>query len=370
MVRLTRTIAALALIGLLAACDARTGRTPGHGVHAAGQAAPVRAGERFLTLTMPEPYTPEPPNGGTDDYRCFVLDPGFAEPASLTGAWFQPDSTGLVHHAVFFRLGPGQVAQARRLDEATPGPGYTCFGDSGVPDAAWITHWAPGAGEVLLDPAYGYAMPPGSRLVMQVHYSTLGVAGDPGADRSAVRLRVSDEPLEPLETVLFSAPIELPCTPEESGPLCDREAAVRDLGRRFGGDAVEQVAVLADRCGGPAPGPTQHCDLPVDRPAMIHAMAGHMHLLGRAIKVELNPGTPGAMTLLDVPAFDFDDQAFRPLPEPVEVGPGDTIRVTCTHDAGLRAMLPQLRDLEPRYVTWGDGTADEMCLGIAVASNV
>ena len=180
----------------------------------------------------------------------------------------------------------------------------------------------------------------------------------------------TDEPLEPLETVLFSAPIELPCTPEESGPLCDREAAVRDLGRRFGGDAVEQVAVLADRCGGPAPGPTQHCDLPVDRPAMIHAMAGHMHLLGRAIKVELNPGTPGAMTLLDVPAFDFDDQAFRPLPEPVEVGPGDTIRVTCTHDAGLRAMLPQLRDLEPRYVTWGDGTADEMCLGIAVASNV
>ncbi|MFD2357553.1 hypothetical protein ACFSTC_62195 [Nonomuraea ferruginea] len=97
-------------------------------------------------------------------------------------------------------------------------------------------------------------------------------------------------------------------------------------------------------------------------------MAGHMHLLGRAIKVELNPGTPEARTLLDVPAYDFDDQALRPLPEPVAVGRGDVVRVTCTHDAGLRAKIPQLRELDPRYVVWGDGTADEMCLGIAVAS--
>ena len=43
---------------------------------------------------------------------------------------------------------------------------------------------------------------------------------------------------------------------------------------------------------------------------------------------------------------------------------GDTIRVTCTHDAGLRRELPQLSKLPPRYVVWGDGTSDEMCLGL------
>jgi hypothetical protein len=43
---------------------------------------------------------------------------------------------------------------------------------------------------------------------------------------------------------------------------------------------------------------------------------------------------------------------------------GDTLKVTCTHDAGLRRMLPALKTIEPRYVVWGDGTSGEMCLAI------
>ena len=70
---------------------------------------------------------------------------------------------------------------------------------------------------------------------------------------------------------------------------------------------------------------------------------GHMHMLGRAMKVELNPGTPNAKVVLDVPQFDFDNQRLMKLPSPVEIGPGDTLRVTCTHDAGLRKQLPQLK---------------------------
>ena len=93
-----------------------------------------------------------------------------------------------------------------------------------------------------------------------------------------------------------------------------------------------------------------------------------MHLLGRAIKVELNPGTPNAKVVLDVPQFDFDNQRLVKLPSPVEIGPGDTMRVTCTHDAGLRKLLPQLSKLPPRYVVWGDGTSDEMCTGIMTVS--
>ena len=34
----------------------------------------------------------------------------------------------------------------------------------------------------------------------------------------------------------------------------------------------------------------------------------------------------------------------------------------------LRTQLPQLRPLKPRYVVWGDGTSDEMCLGVVVWS--
>ncbi|MER6944285.1 monooxygenase [Nonomuraea sp. NPDC000554] len=372
MTRLAWTAAALAAVVLLASCGtAPPAETTGHSGHvarAAPVAAPLRDGERFASLKMAEPYTPSPPNGGTDDYRCFIIDPKLTSEAFLTGAQFEPQNSAIVHHAIFFRLSPEQAAAARKLDASTPGQGWTCFGDAGVEDASWVAHWAPGTNEKLLDPKYGYAMPPGSQLVMQIHYNTLGADGRPGADQSGIRLRLTDKKLEPLATELFPAPVELPCTPQESGPLCDRAAAVEDVGRRFGEESKAQVAQLAKFCGAPTPGPTQHCDLPVRGPATVHALAGHMHLLGRSIKVELNPGTPKAQTLLDVPNYDFDDQALRVLAKPVKVGKGDVMRVTCTHDAGLRAQVPQLGKLKPRYVVWGEGTSDEMCLGIAIMS--
>jgi hypothetical protein len=52
----------------------------------------------------------------------------------------------------------------------------------------------------------------------------------------------------------------------------------------------------------------------------------------------------------------------------VAVKPGDVYRVTCAHDAALRTQLPQLKQLKPRYVVWGEGTSDEMCLGVAIWS--
>ncbi|MCA2180289.1 monooxygenase [Nonomuraea glycinis] len=369
---LIRTAVALAVVVLLAACGVTPPESAGHGGHGgqggAPVVAPLRDGERFMSLTMAEAYTPSAPRGGTDDYRCFVIDPGLSEQAFLTGAQFLPQNVEIVHHAIFFRLDPERAAEASRRDESTPGQGWTCFGDAGIEEAAWVAHWAPGTKEILLDPAYGYAMPPGSKLVMQVHYNTLNVEGEPGSDRSGIRLRVTGRKVKELDTVLFPAPVELPCTKEESGPLCDREAAVKDVGRRFGQGSEAQVGVLAQECGTPKPGPTQHCDFPIEGPAKVHALAGHMHLLGRAIKVELNPGTDRARTLLDVPTYNFDDQALRPLPEPVTVDRGDVVRVTCTHDAKLRSMLPELSKLEPRYVVWGEGTSDEMCLGIVIVS--
>lgn len=365
---------ALALVLFAAACGTSSPASAPHSGHSSSKAAPVaaplRTGERFSTLTMPAAYTPNPPNGGTDDYRCFLIDPKLAGQAYLTGAQFQPQNPEVVHHAIFFRLDPSQAAKASKLDASTPGQGWTCFGDAGVRDASWVSHWAPGTNEILLNPKYGYEMPVGGKLVMQVHYNTLGLEGPPGTDQSSIRLRLTDQPLQQLNTELFPAQVELPCTAQETGPLCDRTAAIADVGRRFGEDSKEQVAQLEQFCASskPVPGPTQHCDLPVEEPVTAHALAGHMHLLGRSIKVELNPGKPGAQTLLDVPAYNFDDQALRPLARPVQLAKGDVVRVTCTHDAGLRAQLPQLRELQPRYVVWGEGTSDEMCLGIVIVS--
>ena len=333
---------------------------------------PLRAGEHFTTISMSKPYTPKAPNGGTDEYRCFLVDPGISTNEFLTGSQFLPQNAAIVHHAIFFRISPDDATQAKQLDEDSPGQGWTCFGDSGVRDAPWVSSWAPGAKEVLLGANFGYAMPPGSLLVMQVHYNLLATGGKaPSPDQSGIRLRLrtSAAGMIPLQTTLLAAPVELPCAKGESGPLCDRAAAVADVSHRFGPEAGATVAGLNQVCNaGRAPdtGTTQHCDRRSPGNATVRAAAGHMHLLGRSIKIELNPGTTHAKTLLDVPSYNFDDQSIRPLAAPVAIKAGDTLRVTCTHDAGLRKQLPQLRATPSRYVVWGDGTTDEMCLGIIV----
>jgi hypothetical protein len=383
--RVAGVAAAIAAMLLVASCGSGTsgGDRAGsvgakdHSAHSGSYsvppAAPLRDGEHFVNLTMPEAYTPAAPNGGTDEYRCFLVDPKLTSPQYLTGSQFLPQNATIVHHAIFFRISPADADRARQVDASTPGEGWTCFGDSGVSDdAAWVAAWAPGMNETLLQPGLGYAMPPGSMLVMQIHYNLLATEGKPGgSDESGIRLRLADGAtrMQPLDTALLSAPVELPCTATESDPLCDRTAAVADVVHRFGDEAGATIEGLNQRCNGgrpPVAGVTQHCDRPTRQGGTIYAVAGHMHLLGRSIKIEMNPGTPNAQTLLDVPTYNFDDQSIRPLVKPVTVKPGDALRVTCTHDAGLRKLLPQLRTQPARYVVWGDGTSDEMCLGLVI----
>jgi hypothetical protein len=382
----TALIAALAVLS--AACagpdPAPSGSTPpttpagtpanGHAAHptpSGPPSAPLRAGERFVTVRMPQPYRPAAPRGGTDEYRCFLVDPKLRRAAYLTGSRFLPGNADLVHHAIFFRVDASDVAAARRADAREPGPGWRCFGDAGIGGGAWVASWAPGVGETLLAPGIGYRLPPGGRLVMQVHYNLLASADRAGAaDRSGMRLRLTERAdLDPLATLLLPAPVELPCAPGERGALCDRDAAIRHLEDRFGAAAAARADGLSRLCTrgrGPTPGSTQSCDHPVLRAGTVHALGGHMHLLGRSITVELNPGTGRARTLLSVPAYDFDNQAMVALTKPIAVRPGDTLRVSCTHDSSLRRRLPQLKPLPPRYVVWGDGTSDEMCLGVVV----
>jgi copper type II ascorbate-dependent monooxygenase-like protein len=340
---------------------------------------PLGAGERFQTLTMANPYTPNPPAHGTDDYRCFLVDPKLAADTFLTGSQFLPDNADIVHHAIFFKLDAKDVDRAEALDAQAPGDGYTCFSGTGINDpgqqlagAPWLASWAPGVDESLAARGSGYRMEAGSRIIMQVHYNLLATNGKAtGADRSGIRLRLAPAAagLVPLHTTLLAAPIELPCPSGETGRLCDRDMSVFDTIRRFGDQSGADVAGLNLICNqgrAPVPGNTQHCDSTGRQTMVVQAVAGHMHLLGRSIKVELNPGTARTKTLLDVPVYNFDDQGARPLRKPITVRAGDKLRVTCTHDATLRARTPALQMLKPRYVVWGEGTSDEMCLGIVI----
>ena len=336
-----------------------------------GRLSPLREGEKRMTLTMPEDYTPSAPNGaGTDDYRCFLLDPHLGKDTWLTGTNVLPGNPAVVHHVILFRVPADKVAEAEQLDESTPDEGWTCFGGSGLSgeftnldDAAWLGAWAPGGDESVSSKGYGVPLEAGSRVIMQVHYNLL-VGAEP--DRSATQIRVmkGDADLTPVHTYLMPAPVEMPCRPDhDAGPLCDRDAAVADVMQRFGG-AGNTNGLLHLLCGTEVEASnTTTCTRTVGRPMTVLGVAGHMHLLGRSIKIEANPGTPDAKTLLDIPVWDFDNQGSKPI-VPVHLDPFDTVKVTCRHVQWLRDVLPSFEGQQEKYVIWGEGTTDEMCLGM------
>jgi len=341
---------------------------------AAVKPRPLRAGESRMTLRMPRPYQPSAPNGvGNDDYRCFLLDPQLSQDRFLTGTFVEPDNRNVVHHVILFRVDPDQVAAAQRLDAKDPGEGWTCFGDSGLPNstdldhAPWLGAWAPGARESVDAPGYGVPLAAGSRIVMQVHYNLLG---GPGPDRSATLLRLAPPSahLTPLETMLLPAPVELPCRPgHTASPLCDRTTSIADVVHRFGpvGQTNNWLNVL---CGEQRDTEVTTCTRTLNETTTIRAVAGHMHLLGRSIRIQVDPGTPRARTILDIPVWDFDNQAAKPI-KPVTLHAGETVKVTCRHVQWLRDRLPAFAGQPDRYVVWGEGTRDEMCLGILTVTH-
>ncbi len=382
--RVVRSLAATLLALLVAACGGageKAGSTAPSSEPATATPSdnptagriPLRPGEQRVTVQMPASYTPSAPTGsGTDDYRCFVLDPGVSSDQLITGFNVLPGNPEVVHHVILFRVPADLVPAAEQKDAATPGPGWTCFGSSGLgagaglDDAPWVGAWAPGGGEQAYRAGFGAELDAGSRVIMQVHYNLLK-GTEPDRSAAELRLAPASDRITALETRLLPAPVELPCRDEfADGDLCDRSAALTDVKKRFGEGPGATADLLHFLCGEIRSGPVQSCTREIQQPETVQAVAGHMHLLGRSIKVEVNAGETDARTLLDIPVWDFDDQGSRPI-KPAKLDAGDTLTVTCTHDQALRAQ-PSFEGQPDRYVVWGEGSTDEMCLGILLVT--
>ncbi len=142
--------------------------------------------------------------------------------------------------------------------------------------------------------------------------------------------------------MLLPAPIELPCRPghDHLPAVRPRQGGLRRR-QRFG-DRASFTAGLHLLCGTSRPAPAQtlrpaRCREAADRPRRGRAHAS----AGSAITVDVNPGTPSARTLFDVPAGTSTSRAPSPS-SPARIEPGDTLRVTCRHSQRMRDVLPEL----------------------------
>ena len=346
----------------------------------ASSASPRPATQHVSTVTLvSRSYRPKAAVGSTDDYHCTLLNPHVTRNSYIITSRFIPGSPE-DHHAILGLVPPSLAPTALKDNANTGNRGWTCFGAPGLPGASladflglhWLSVWAPGHGADNLPKGTGIELPAGSLVIMQVHYNLL--VGDKPVQNSLTLHTVPiSTPLLPLGGDIALAPPDIACPTGVTGPLCNRAASLAELQRRFGVEATETVTLLKQFCGrnpsNPPVGDTTSCIWPIRKSGYIVRAQAHMHLLGRSFSMVLNPGTPQARTVLNVPNYNFDYQKAYNLKTPIPVHAGDKLQITCTYDPTLAQKLPILRKVPPHFVTWGDGSSDEMCLGGVWTSN-
>lgn len=315
---------------------------------------------RDMQFTLEEPYLADGTNN--DDYRCFMFDLQLDEPIYVTGYVFEPDELEMVHHGIIYRVDEGARRRALRKNGEDGQPGWSCYNTTHLGDSneEMIGTWTPGTFTAPYPDGTGYKIEPGQFLVMQVHYNTRITRV---LDNTGFYLQVADEQedIHPLMTVQLMAPVEIPCPDGVEGQRCDRSWSITETAARYGVEFRTRPNELLSGCGmmradlekiDPAHATTS-CDYPIWWNLTALGVLGHMHELGHSIRIEINPDRDNSIVLLDIPRWDFHWQDRYQFAEPVQVKPGDNVRLTCTWDNTLSE--------NPRYVVWGEGTEDEMC---------
>lgn len=302
-----------------------------------------------LTLKMPQAYVPVTT---PDEYRCFLLDWPETDTMYVTGVDAKPGATAIDHHIVMFLvrpdnpLGEGVFDSLAQLDAEDPAPGYECFGgpagESGLQiPAQQLGQWVPGQGGGDFPAGSGIKVPPGSKVVLQMHYS-LGM-GEVPEDLTTIDLKL-DKTVEReaafapwLDQAWPSGTMVIPAG--EADVMHMKSADPRGFFNLFIGDVdVKEGFVL-------------------------HATMLHMHKLGKSAVVRREAADGTTQTLLSISNWDFNWQRLYQLEEPVRFMPGDKMTVECHWD-NSQENQPVVDGVKqpPKEVNWGEGTGEEMCV--------
>jgi hypothetical protein len=298
-----------------------------------------------LVLKMPEPFQP---TVQPDEYRCFVLD---WEPDGIryvTGFDAVPGNIGIVHHMAAYLFRPDSPYGLtlfdilEQWDQASPGPGYPCFGGpSGGDDVdvpiQQLAQWVPGMGATVFPAGSGIEVPVGSKVVLQIHYN-------------------NTETTNPIDqsSVVFSL--------EESVTKQGAFAPWLDTTWPLGTMTIPagNPAVVLGKQGSPIPlfeflAPTMDLSNGFD----IHSALVHMHQLGEAATVGVARSDGTQELLLEIKNYSFDWQLVYHLENPIVFHPEDELSITCTWD---NSAENQPDGQPPRDVNWGESSRDEMCV--------
>lgn len=294
-------------------------------------------GEPDAVLRLPK-YSPP---RGPDKYRCFSLPLNNETTQYLSGVQFAPGDRRVVHHVILFLDGKGESAAMGGEDGQ---PGWDCYGgpgfgsfsrDGSAPLSAEtfgqggvLGAWAPGSKALRQDTGLAFALPPQSRVVVQIHYHT---AGRYAEDESQVGLYFT--PREQVTNRLITLGMAnrgFLIPPDEADYLVRAE---RTLTAGITGKIVQVFP--------------------------------HQHQIGTSIRTDLVDAQGESRPLIHIARWDFNWQGFYTFVEPVPLRRGTVLRTECRYDNS--AGNPNNPSSPPAPVGWGEQTTDEMCvLGFTV----
>jgi mono/diheme cytochrome c family protein len=302
-----------------------------------------------LTLKMPEAYTP---TLSPDEYRCFILDWPEQETMFVTGFNANPGQRSIDHHIAAFLVrpdnpvGPSVFDTLAQLDAEDPEPGYKCFGgpagssDVQIP-AQQIGQWVPGQGGGDFPAGSGIKVPPGSKIVLQMHYSLAN--GNVPADLTTIDMKID----KTVDKMAAFAPWLDPAWVDGGMPI---PAGEKDVMHERTGDPRGFFKLFV-------------ADMDVAPGFVMHSVMLHMHRLGKSATVRMKTVDGTEKTLLSVSSWNFNWQRLYQLEEPVTFHKGDQLTVECHWDNSQEAQ-PVVDGVKqpPKDVNWGEGTVDEMCV--------
>ncbi len=308
-----------------------------------------------LALTEPDlrlvPTQPVEVTGDRDQFLCFVLDPALEEDRYVSAVQLVPGNERVVHHALVYadpEAQFGALAGDNGWFECDPG---------GLYGESLISAWAPGGLPHRAPEGSATRLRAGAQLVMSVHYHPTGAPEiDPG---TALELEWYDgEPEQLSELALIGNFTDERLQPGPNDP---------DLTAFWIPAGAERHSEL------------MIVPLPPELPELRVWMVGaHMHYLGVDAQIALlrpDAEDPAARQecLLHAPRYQFEWQRTYAYDAPTEQLPvargGDHLLIRCEYNNSLKnpSLAPLLAErglTEPVGVGLGDGTLDEMCLGV------
>lgn len=245
---------------------------------------------------------------GETIYECWSFFVDTEAPVEYI-TWFEPilDTTSNTHHLMVY------------IDDSFGDPSPEPFGPfecEGFPREAaggefteYIDGWFPGRGLTPFPDGIGMEVRTGYRIVLQGHYDRIG----PDTmldDMSGIRL-------------IFDRRTHIPTATLWTGVLW--QTPLRGVDSREGDCIIRQATTIYQ--GFP-----------------------HMHTYGTRILTQLSRQGGPFETIMEIPAWNFDDQPILPVPEQYQqLNPGDVLRTRCEWDTGNQEVFQ------------GDASGDEMC---------